>query len=156
MLYRRLFLLSGLCGLCLAGCGGSSEPGRHAIWGTVSVNGTSIAKGSISFLPSQGVSGPPATTLIEEGEYRFAKENGPFAGAYRVVIGIELEPVADGGSAAAAAAGLSSGIKVAPPPEDARRYRPGPPKSTPPKTQWETQCTIEENGDDQKDFDVSG
>jgi hypothetical protein len=94
--------------------------------------------------------------LIEEGEYRFAKENGPFAGAYRVVIGIELEPVADGGSAAAAAAGLSSGIKVAPPPEDARRYRPGPPKSTPPKTQWETQCTIEENGDDQKDFNLSG
>ena len=52
--------------------------------------------------------------------------------------------------------GLSSGIKVAPPPEDARRRRPGTPKITPPKTQWEIQCTIEENGDDQKDFVLSG
>ncbi len=155
MFHRRLFLLTCFCGLCLSGCGGTSEPGRHAVWGNVSVGGTSVVKGSISFLPSQGVSGPPATTVIEAGEYRFTKENGPFAGAYRVVIGIEATPEsAAGATSATSTAGLSSGIKVAPPPEDTGRgYR--TPKLASPKTQWESQCTIEETGEDQKDFALS-
>ncbi|MCA9122764.1 MAG: hypothetical protein H6822_36430 [Planctomycetaceae bacterium] len=153
----RLFVLISLCGLFLLGCGGPSEPGRHAIQGVASVNGTNIAKGSISFFPAQGVSGRPVTTVIEAGEYHFTRENGPFAGEHRVVIGIEIEPISTVETASAGVStGLSSGIKVAPPPEDARRRRPGTPKITPPKTQWEIQCTIEENGDDQKDFVLSG
>jgi hypothetical protein len=156
-MHRRLFLLSGLCGLCFTACGGSGDPRRHALRGNVTVSGTSVAKGSISFLPSQGVAGPPATTVIEAGEYRFTTENGPFAGEHRVVIGIELEPdVADEAVSTTAPGGLSSGIKVAPPPGDFKRGDPRLPKSTPPKTQWEVQFKIEEDADDRKDFELRG
>jgi hypothetical protein len=157
-MHRRLFLFSGLCGLYLCGCGGSSETGRHALQGTVSVEGNAVAKGSISFLPSQGVAGSPASTAIEEGEYRFTDENGPFAGEHRVVIGVETEQsTAVAAPSGAVPAGVSSGIKVAPPPDDSRP--PGQarrPATASPKTQWELQYKIEENGDDRKDFDLSG
>jgi len=158
MTQRRLLLLSGLCGVYLCGCGGSSEPGRHALQGTVSVGGNAIVKGSISFLPAPGVSGSPASTAIEEGEYRFTEENGPFAGEHRVVIGVETEPsAAVAATSGAVPAAVSSGIKVAPPPDDS--HPPGQariPAMVAPKTQWELEYKIEENGDDRKDFDLSG
>ncbi|MBC8355532.1 MAG: hypothetical protein H8E66_26435 [Planctomycetes bacterium] len=143
--------------LCCLGCGGSDEPQRHALRGSVAVKGSPVAKGTISFLPSQGVSGAPASTSVEDGEYRFSNENGPFAGLHRVIIGID-EPLEDvnGAMSPAAPTGASSGIKVAPPPERPQGARRGRPATTPLKTQWEVQYTIEDDGENRKDFDLSG
>lgn len=75
----------------LPGCGTDDE-GRRPVTGTVSIDDQMIPRGSISFFPERGHSGPAAATSISEGVYRFTKTNGPTAGHHRVVIGVETNP----------------------------------------------------------------
>lgn len=150
MMHRRLFLLSSLCFL---GCSGSDEPRRHALSGTVVVEGTAVAAGTISFLPSPGNSAQPAHTSIKDGKYRFQQDNGPYSGAHRVVIGIksiaDKEPNPETGGEEFAGQGIK---EAAAPRRQANDQR--APVST--KLQWEVEYTVPEDGDDKKDFELGG
>ena len=145
----RLVILGLWSILCLVGCG-SEQSNRHALRGSVVVEGVAVAKGSISFLPARGNSAQPAHTSIEDGEYRFTKANGPFSGAHRVVIGIKTSPD-DEPTAVEEVAG--QGIKEAAPPRSPNRF---PKTPVPTKLQWEVEYTIPEKGSEQKDFDLRG
>jgi hypothetical protein len=75
--------------LGIAGC--TVESDRREISGTVSIDGTAVARGSISFFPDRGQSGPAASTSISNGKYRFTTDNGPVSGSHRVIVGIETD-----------------------------------------------------------------
>lgn len=150
---RRLLLLSGLCGLCLSGCGGSDGPQRHALRGAVAVEGIAVAEGTISFLPAAGNGAQPAHTTIEDGEYRFSSDDGPFSGPHRVVIGIIPPPDVVGSRATDETETGGQGIKEVAAPRPPTRFQKPP---APKKLQWEIEYTVPEDGNDTKDFDVSG
>ena len=84
----RLPLIAGLATV-VVGCGAADQP-RQAIQGRVTVDQQPVESGSISFLPSGETVGPAATTMIVNGEYRFNRSNGPFAGDYRVMVGVAV------------------------------------------------------------------
>lgn len=83
----------GLCSLPLAvycstlllgGC--SNDPlGRHAISGTVKVDGTPLSSGDISFQPLEGQS-TSGGAVITSGDYSVPRAMGLVAGKYRVEI----------------------------------------------------------------------
>ena len=78
-----LALLSLAAFLPLAGCGGDPL-GRHAISGTVKVDGAPLTKGNISFQPTEEqptMSG----AVVQAGKYSIPRQNGLVAGKYRVV-----------------------------------------------------------------------
>jgi hypothetical protein len=66
----------------MIGCG--SDSGSVGVTGKVTLDGTPLEKGVISFVPES--TGTPATGEIESGTYRINAANGPTAGAYRVEI----------------------------------------------------------------------
>jgi hypothetical protein len=82
-----------------------------------------VQSGSISLLPEAGNEAPSANAMIQQGDYSFNKENGPLAGAYRVLI-----MSAAGGNSApveatdAKAVGKIPGPKSAPPPPTKREW----------------------------------
>ncbi len=83
-----------LCRLAIAvilitGCGSSESPSRKAVQGRITIDGAPAPAGSISFLPARGTSGPAATSLIVDAEYRFTQSNGPYTGAHKVVISLD-------------------------------------------------------------------
>lgn len=70
------------CWCC--GCGGDSA-GRHAISGTVNVNGAPLAKGNISFQPTEKQ--PFASgAVVAAGKFSIPRESGLTVGKYRVVV----------------------------------------------------------------------
>lgn len=76
--------------LFVAGC--SDSPWTHvAIDGTVTVDGTPIPAGTISFLPAQGHKGPAATALIQQGKFHLEGEDGPTSGPHTVVVYIDVD-----------------------------------------------------------------
>ena len=89
-LQLQFSLLSLIAFLGMPGC--RPESSRRPIFGIVSVDGTPVARGSISFFPDRGHSGPAASTSISAGNYRFTTVSGPFAGPHRVVVGVETDP----------------------------------------------------------------
>ena len=50
------------------------------------VDGQPMAEGSISFLPTEGATGPSAGGIIRDGEYRIPAATGPVVGRSRVEI----------------------------------------------------------------------
>jgi hypothetical protein len=77
-------LISFLSFAVLSGCGGDSL-GRHAISGTVSLNGAPVERGSISFMPmDQGVTSSGAA--FTDGSYSIPEQDGLPVGKYRVTI----------------------------------------------------------------------
>ena len=71
-----------------SGCRQSSGPNRLEVHGKVVQDGKPLETGTISFLPAEGVTGPAASTLIEKGIYKFTKDDGPVAGAHKVLINV--------------------------------------------------------------------
>ena len=70
--------------LLVGGCGGDGL-GRHAISGTVTVDGTTVATGNIGFQPmDKGATSGGAT--INVGKYTIPRDKGLTAGKYRVTI----------------------------------------------------------------------
>jgi hypothetical protein len=150
---RGFLLFIAGCVLWVVGCG-SGDPKRHALSGSVIVEGTPVAKGTISFLPAPGNNAQPAHTSIEDGKYRFSKANGPFAGSHRVVIGIKTSPNDEPTAPTEAGEASGQGIKEMAqprPPNPWQQQRP-----VPKKLQWELEYTVPEDGEEQKDFDLSG
>lgn len=76
-----------LC-LCCAwtGCGGSDGPTRIPLTGKVTLGDQPVKQGAISLVPTAGQRGVAANTAINEGRYRFTREDGPSPGAYKVTI----------------------------------------------------------------------
>ncbi|MBI3467451.1 MAG: hypothetical protein HY000_30955 [Planctomycetes bacterium] len=74
-------LLIGLA--CFAGCGTSD---RAEISGKVTLNGTPIEDGDISFFPEPGSAAAQSSAPIKDGEYRISEEWGLVAGSYQVRI----------------------------------------------------------------------
>jgi len=74
-----------LLGLALvAGC--NKDPlGRHAISGTVTVDGAPLESGHISFHPTEGQA-TSGGSVIKGGKYSVPREGGLVAGKYRVAI----------------------------------------------------------------------
>jgi hypothetical protein len=78
---------AALCTLALTivatGCGGDRLQ-RVPVSGTVTLDGQSLAKGSITFLPVGA--GVAAGGMIEGGTYAIVRDDGPAPGSYKVEI----------------------------------------------------------------------
>lgn len=79
-------------GLCLLnGCGGTEYEGeeRAAVSGTVTLDGSPLPYGTISFVPASG-DGRRANAAINDGSYSIPEEQGPNLGEYKVeILGFE-------------------------------------------------------------------
>lgn len=154
MLDRRLFLLSGLCGLCLAGCGGSG-PERQPLRGAITIDGVELEQGAISLRPAVGHSAPAAVTTVDGGHYRFDRENGPLPGPYSVKINVDAESaqgkaiLGKGSTTGNVAIPIGpKGESMLPPSRDQRQQ-------AQPKLHWELEYTVPEDGSNTKDFELS-
>ena len=138
--YWLLALFSFGAFLSLAGC--TAESDRRPISGTVSVDGTPVVRGSISFFPDHGHSGPAASTSISAGKYRFTSVNGPSAGPHRVVVGVETNPPGLAITGASLSERSSSAKQA--PSEISTNVNPTkePIASRPSRTQWESKSDV--------------
>lgn len=82
----RPTLLLALAACCLVASGCGTDRRRTAISGTVKLDGTPIAEGSIQFIPSDPAAGPTAGAPIKNGAYSIAGEQGPVIGSNKVEI----------------------------------------------------------------------
>lgn len=74
--------------LILLAIGGACTPdplGRQAISGTVNVDGAPLAKGNISFQPSEGQA-TSSGAVVSDGKFSIARESGLVPGKYRVSL----------------------------------------------------------------------
>lgn len=65
---------------------GCNEGDRAEVSGTVSLNGTSIEEGSISFIPVEGNNGPEVGAVINKGRYHIPRTLGVMVGKNRVEL----------------------------------------------------------------------
>ena len=82
----------------LAGCGGDPL-GKHAISGSVKVDSAPLAKGNISFQPTDG---QPTSSgaVVSDGKFSVPRASGLAVGKYRVVVNAPVPAV--GGKVATA------------------------------------------------------
>lgn len=82
-----------LTAFAVAGCGGGTEyegPPRSAITGTVTVDGSPLANGTISFVADDDAK-RSTTAPIADGKYSIPEGKGPNYGGHFVVISGSLE-----------------------------------------------------------------
>ena len=73
--------------LLAAGCGGGDGPGRVAVSGLVTVDGSPpLPAGTVTFVPVERTPGPRVSGAIAGGDYAVPAAVGPVPGAYRVEI----------------------------------------------------------------------
>jgi hypothetical protein len=70
--------------VALLGCGSSDGVSRGNVSGTVTVDGTPVADGSITFTPTAGTSGPNTGGIIKDGKYSLTGTMGPVVGKNEV------------------------------------------------------------------------
>lgn len=88
--FRRIVLaVSAVCCLALCGCGASDR--RQHVSGSVTLDGTPVESGSISFQPAAGNTGPSAGGLITKGQYDLPAQAGVMPGKYLVMIHLMRE-----------------------------------------------------------------
>jgi hypothetical protein len=80
----RLGLVLTAFSLSLNGCGGDPL-GRHAISGTVTVDGKPLEKGNIGFQPTEGQATSEGAMVVA-GKYNIPRDSGLVPGKYRVSI----------------------------------------------------------------------
>ena len=84
-----LFVLAGLAviyGVVALWPKANPAAGRVSVKGTVSVDGTPLANGSISFAPAPQTEGPSSRGKVEQGSFAIDAPLGPGVGEYRVVV----------------------------------------------------------------------
>jgi hypothetical protein len=81
----QLLAACGMLAVTLAGCGHGGPP-RALVSGTVTYRGSAIPEGAISFIPTDGTTGPTMTVAIVDGTYKMDKFGGVPTGAYQVRI----------------------------------------------------------------------
>jgi hypothetical protein len=82
--------LARFCAICLVlatciGCG-KKGPRRAAVSGHVTLDGQSIDKGVIQFLPVEGTIGPETGGVISKGQYDISQQRGAVVGKNRVEL----------------------------------------------------------------------
>ena len=80
----RVALAFSLLGAVI-GCGGGDSDGRHAVSGTVTVDGAPVQEGNVNFQPV-AQSTTSAGAVISNGTYSVPQEGGLLPGKYRVEI----------------------------------------------------------------------
>jgi len=81
----RLLTTSVLIGMCI-GCGTGGAASRAPVEGKVTLDGTPVQDGSITFVPTGGTKGPSAGGPIQGGRYSLPAADGPVVGRHRVEI----------------------------------------------------------------------
>lgn len=168
-------LVAGCFALALiAGCG-ESPPLRLEIGGAVTIEETPVAEGSIVFLPTEGQSGPAASTRIVDGRYQFQASDGPFPGTYRVQVQVaspgssrtavgqqagKRQPGDDSGDADVPGPGEHVSPSGTDPPGKAdliaaSANRPTRSGSGELRRQWETKVQLDASDPKQRDFHLS-
>lgn len=71
--------------LMAVGCG-PDGPERGSVSGTVSLDGKSVKEGSITFIPTDGTTGPTAGGTIADGAFSIPKSLGPLVGKNKVEL----------------------------------------------------------------------
>lgn len=142
-IHIKLILAAAASGACLAlilGCGGDSL-GRHAISGSVTVNGAPLQHGDVSFQPVEKSSTTSGGAVVTDGKYSVPRDKGLPTGKYRVVLNAPKP-----GTGAEPAKGAMPGEAPAPPEE-----------LIPPDWNVNSEHTIEvtEKGPNQFNFEVS-
>lgn len=91
------FLMLTLFGLLFGvGCGEQPEgPDRAAVTGTVFLDGTPLADGTLLFVPVEGTRGPRVSVRIDDGRFEADKVNGPAVGRHRIQIQSTAGPAFD-------------------------------------------------------------
>ncbi len=147
--FEPCLLLAGLAStLFTSGCGASSEPQRQPLRGSVTVNGTSVERGSITFRPAAGHAAPAAVAPIVGGSYRFDRGTGPLPGPYHVKVNID--PVTEGDSKNGGPEPVGPKGGSLKPPDRATKSQ------VPLKLHWEVDYTVAPDGKTNKDFELSG
>jgi hypothetical protein len=125
---------------CLTGVGCNRDSGsRIAVRGTVLVDAVRVARGSITFLPAPGTTGPASSTSIRDGSYRFDRQNGPLPGKYEVTIGVTPTVTT-----------TPSEVKKSGP-TASRRGEPSPSRTR----QWTAECVVPDAPEPDCDFALS-
>ena len=76
----------GTVALTILGCGRSVDSRRAEVRGEVTLDGESTVKGTITFFPTEGNTGPATGGTIEDGQYHIPRAEGPFVGKNRIEI----------------------------------------------------------------------
>lgn len=82
----QLALMCLLVGGAAAGCSKGDPWDRVVVAGRVSLDGKSIDKGQIRFVPSKNSAGPITIAAIENGKYSTSADGGVVVGTHRVEI----------------------------------------------------------------------
>jgi hypothetical protein len=72
--------------LCAGGCGGDDRLPRQAVSGTVSVKGTPLKAGVITFVPESKETPTQGGSPIVDGKYSIPRQQGLVPAKYRIVI----------------------------------------------------------------------
>jgi hypothetical protein len=91
---HRIACRAATCGLIVAGLVGCGRQGpqRAVVSGAVTYQGHAIADGLITFVPSDGTTGPSMVAAITAGRYRLETWGGIPVGKYRVEIIAAADP----------------------------------------------------------------
>lgn len=74
------------------GCGSKNPQGRRAVEGTISIDGTPIAQGSIEFLPdSSNAVQTSSGAVITDGKFKIAETKGLAEGSYLVAVSSNVD-----------------------------------------------------------------
>lgn len=112
-LARYVWLLTGGCiFVATVGCGTDDGLGRRAVSGTITLDGTPLADGSIAFEPVDK-STTSSAGVIARGKYSITRQQGLPQGKYRVVVNA-LKP----GTGMTLPAGKSPGEEVGTPQQE--------------------------------------
>ena len=70
-----------------AGCGSKNPQGRRAVEGTISIDGTPIAQGSIEFTPdSSNAVQTSSGAAITDGKFKISETKGLAEGSYLIAV----------------------------------------------------------------------
>ncbi len=81
-----------ICGVAATGCGAKNPQGRRAVEGTISIDGTPIATGTIEFAPD--ASNAVQTTsgaVITDGKFSISETKGLTEGTYSVAVSSRVD-----------------------------------------------------------------
>lgn len=94
---RTLFFSIMILGAQI-GCDEQSFKASSSATGTVTLDGQPLARGTLSFLPMSGAGSSAFAVIESDGTFTVNTSAGTAGlepGDYRVVVGYELEPIAD-------------------------------------------------------------
>jgi hypothetical protein len=85
---REIRLLTIALLVSAPGCGHDEGLGRVEVRGKVTYQGAPVARGLITFHPTDGSKGPSAGTVIINGRFNVSRDKGPTVGPQKVEVKI--------------------------------------------------------------------